>query len=1324
MEAKKVSTQIIDHIDGQPSIVLSNGNWGVFDPKTNMYKDTGIKASPEDDSSAVKYYILGNETTPPEAPSQTGGWSTLASLNASLAQAGWSEDPLQTESTNRYCWVATYGKENIVDTVATEAEGHLVFKPKFTRTNVRLWSNYANSPTISVVGNEIIITNPDGSVVTQKFATTEAIADIANLITSLQEQMDGSVYSYSLEGEPSMTKAPVTMWIDGVDPSLIADIYSQHVGDTYTDLLTYVSYRFALIQGSASDPSNYGWKVIEDSALTNALGEIARLGREKITIFTEQPNEPYKKGDMWLDGEVMLHAIQSSDVFNLAHWVQPYATKAEVNVIEQNLQQAAADATLAKNNLASLESNLTSMTGTVADAIKDNIISDTELMDLNAELKQLDIDQETLLTTVNYLLDSIYLPATPKETLQTRSNASIAVGGSMDIYQAQITTMITDKVITTQERADYLSKFNTYKNDLKLLNEAISGASSAIEGELKRLADEKVDNLEIGGRNLATRDNTSAFRGEGYFNETSNTWVLNPKAAAQGLSISLTDINQNEDYVLTYYIKYVSGELENFGGHVNSVTLKKLLVDGVNIPALYHQGLDKSLIEDGLWHKVNMYFEQQTIPTIGNNRIAIELNRYATEPFDSVFEVKDIKLEKGNKATDWTPAPEDVQAEIDEVNTDLTNLGTEIDTAFSNLSITNIEANSLDLLRKSLAKEVADVVTIANTYTVSVTDINAKLAALNTEINKYTGKADSVYPITVTTANRTAIETTFSNLEASIVALYEAIDNKRVDSAVIKATYWSIKASTPVIYKDANSATANGVHTPVTVNGELRSGTTITQGGFISIQPNGGAESTATASPRNIAPTDTEGKTSYTVRLYEKADKATLLDTMTIPVVFKGSSGINVAMSNEADVLPATPTGEVTDYADTGNVIRVFEGANELAYTKPTTAIVKGAAVDISTKNVTNEVENGDFRNGTTGWGGRGTLSIVGGYLNVMSNGSDTNMLASNTTAMPMVAGDKIYSMVEARATNSMVAELAVRFKGVTSGGFHVINSIASPIINTWYNISGIETISSGLGEKLTLYVYAHYPTAAGGNGLSHQVKRVTTINLTQTFGAGNEPTKEECGRIFGGYFEGTVPLSDVALGGNGTYQVYPSPTGITEGTKSVSGLACSFANASNMTTDSAKITFNINGLSSSGIPFEFSRAQNFTKSKIGADGAEGEGGINVMITRQGSFRTYWRQIGDQGQILTAPEKVSEIIGGVEIGDVKYVQCKVLIYKGSVDVTASALADPTTQGKWYLNNEFISGTDTLNIPIIHADGVDDEVRFEYTDTNAKNWEGA
>ena len=159
---------------------------------------------------------------------------------------------------------------------------------------------------------------------------------------------------------------------------------------------------------------------------------------------------------------------------------------------------------------------------------------------------------------------------------------------------------------------------------------------------------------------------------------------------------------------------------------------------------------------------------------------------------------------------------------------------------------------------------------------------------------------------------------------------------QKIDEAIVKATYWSVKSSSPVIYKNAPDAIAGGTHTSVTVSGELRSGTTTTQGGFITVTPNGGIEpSTATASPVTISPSDGDAKTSYTVRLYDTASKTTLLDTLTIPVVFKGASGvnaINVILSNEADVLPALPEGIVSDYSGSGTTIRVFEGATELDY--------------------------------------------------------------------------------------------------------------------------------------------------------------------------------------------------------------------------------------------------------------------------------------------------------------------------------------------------------------------------------------------------------
>ncbi len=157
-----------------------------------------------------------------------------------------------------------------------------------------------------------------------------------------------------------------------------------------------------------------------------------------------------------------------------------------------------------------------------------------------------------------------------------------------------------------------------------------------------------------------------------------------------------------------------------------------------------------------------------------------------------------------------------------------------------------------------------------------------------------------------------------------------------IDEAVIAATYWSIKASSPVIYKDAMDASTSGIHTTVTVSGELRSGSTIISGGFITVTPNGESESdNATLSPIVIAPADGDGKTSYTIRLYDTADKTTPLDMMTIPVVFKGASGldaINIVLSNEKDVLPASSDGVVSDYSGSGTTIRVFEGAIELEY--------------------------------------------------------------------------------------------------------------------------------------------------------------------------------------------------------------------------------------------------------------------------------------------------------------------------------------------------------------------------------------------------------
>lgn len=182
------------------------------------------------------------------------------------------------------------------------------------------------------------------------------------------------------------------------------------------------------------------------------------------------------------------------------------------------------------------------------------------------------------------------------------------------------------------------------------------------------------------------------------------------------------------------------------------------------------------------------------------------------------------------------------------------------------------------------------------------------------------------------------------------------ISKVTIDYAIEQATFWNINATSPVIYKDAKDAVTEGHHMPVTVKGQLHRGTQIQDGGFITVTADNSVEATeATPSPVLIEPSDSDDKSLYTIRLYDSAAKTILLDTMTIPVVFRGNNGkdaINVTLSNEIDSVPASNEGVVSSYDNTGTDIRVFEGVTELTYdgsgTSPGTFKVSSLGIDLT----------------------------------------------------------------------------------------------------------------------------------------------------------------------------------------------------------------------------------------------------------------------------------------------------------------------------------------------------------------------------------------
>ncbi|UGO47658.1 hypothetical protein MCCARTNEY_84 [Bacillus phage vB_BanH_McCartney] len=84
--------------------------------------------------------------------------------------------------------------------------------------------------------------------------------------------------------------------------------------------------------------------------------------------------------------------------------------------------------------------------------------------------------------------------------------------------------------------------------------------------------------------------------------------------------------------------------------------------------------------------------------------------------------------------------------------------------------------------------------------------------------------------------------------------------------------------------------------------------------------------------------------------------------------------------------------------------------------------------------------------------------------------------------------------------------------------------------------------------------------------------------------------------------FDGATELSYDGTGtANGKYKVTAAATGITAGAISPSGAFAVTAQASNMTTDTAKITFTITGKSLKGQDFTLTKLQTFSKVKGGA---------------------------------------------------------------------------------------------------------------------------
>lgn len=222
-------------------------------------------------------------------------------------------------------------------------------------------------------------------------------------------------------------------------------------------------------------------------------------------------------------------------------------------------------------------------------------------------------------------------------------------------------TQITPSEITTGRIAS-----PNGSNYIDLLQDGIEINAKVTFASNSPAIQQAVDAVNIGGRNLVRKSNV--------FRIGASATGISSNVTSEGLRV--VSSNPNSNWHTGWYSNINEIEAEMSDGELFTVTFWVKRVSGTGKPTIYlKSGMGyfslngelnntefKPLSYTGAWKKNNSFH-----PHLG----------WANT--NGEFIVKCWKLEKGNKPSDWTPAPEDIQAEINAVKSkadQLDNLGT------------------------------------------------------------------------------------------------------------------------------------------------------------------------------------------------------------------------------------------------------------------------------------------------------------------------------------------------------------------------------------------------------------------------------------------------------------------------------------------------------------------------------------------------------------------------------------------------------------------------------------------------------------------------
>lgn len=422
-------------------------------------------------------------------------------------------------------------------------------------------------------------------------------------LSNIQGQIDGNIQTWSGTDVPTLKNEPASTWSD--------DEKATHIGDVYYDGNNH-AYRFRVDNGV------YSWQILTDTDVTKALSDSADA-ISKANATEKKLTTDYKT---WSD------------------------TSSEIEQTKNGILQTVKDTYAESATVTDLSNNLKTNYSTTKD--------------MNSAIKE-KADEITLAVSETYSTKK-----TVEENLATSKSYADGIG-SKTLESAKSDATSKANQAKSDAIADTDKKLTSYSTT-EQMKSAIKESADKISLDVSKTysTKEEVENIQVGGRNLLVKTNqgktkwANAYANGSYSCESVNWNGIN--AVKMNCATPTT----------SWRMFMFNGLLENFDKLEPSAiyTLSYDVIGNVNVgfSNLWDSDATHSIMASAQETVIKKtygfhYIVNITLTDALNKSKQLVYFKNNLKAGESVI-IANLKLEKGNKATDWTPAPEDVDSDI------------------------------------------------------------------------------------------------------------------------------------------------------------------------------------------------------------------------------------------------------------------------------------------------------------------------------------------------------------------------------------------------------------------------------------------------------------------------------------------------------------------------------------------------------------------------------------------------------------------------------------------------------------------------------------